>query len=279
MKLAFPAIFDDHNWHQEINSGKPGPTTALLGCVHGDEVAGLEALRRIPARIDCGKLFLVGGNPRAYAGNVRSTEENLNRCFGEDLDPDIYEVKVARRIQEILDECDYALDIHQAFGAEVFTFSEQNSLDFATRLLTTEYAITLPENNSLNLGSTDRYMSDRGKIGICLEAGDMNAKHQDENISRALGEGRRFLSLVGNILAPVETRKDKPQIIEIYHLYKTHVDFKLSPGLEDFQVVPENALVGTDGENEIRAPETSILLFSQDQESPGEEAFQLARYL
>jgi predicted deacylase len=221
----------------------------------------------------------VGGNPRAYAGNLRSTEENLNRCFGEDLDPDIYEVKVARRIQEILDECDYALDIHQAFGAEVFTFSEQNSLDFATQLLTTEYAITLPENNSLNLGSTDRYMSDRGKIGVCLEAGDMNAKIQEDNISRALGEARRFLSLAGNILAPVETRKDKPQIIEIYHLYKTHVDFKLSPGLEDFQAVPKNALVGTDGEHEIRAPETSILLFSQDQESPGEEAFQLARYL
>jgi predicted deacylase len=279
MNSTFPAIFDDRNWYQEIDSGKPGPITALLGCVHGDEVAGLEALRRIPARIDCGKLFLVGGNPRAYAGNVRSTEENLNRCFGEDLDPDLYEVRVARRIQDILDECDYALDIHQAFGAEVFTFSEQNSLDFATQLLTTEYAITLPENNSLNRGSTDRYMSDRGKIGICLEAGDMNAKHQDENITRALGEARRFLSLAGNILTPVETRKDKPQIIEIYHLYKTHIDFKLSPCLEDFQVVPKNALVGTDGENEVSAPETSILLFSQDQESPGEEAFQLARYL
>ena len=278
MTSSFPTIFDDNNWYQAFDSGKPGPVTAILGCIHGNETVGLEVLRRLPKEFDCGKLFLVGGNPRAYAENVRSTEEDLNRCFGEELNPDLYEVGVARRIQEILDQCDYALDIHQAFGAEVFTFSEQNSLELATKLLSTEYAITLPKNNSLNLGSTDRYMSDKGKIGICLEAGSMDAEDQEGNIKLALCEAQRFLSLVGNITAPAEERKNKPVAIEIYHLYKTQVDFQLLTGLSDFQVLQKNALIGTDGGREVYAPETSLLLFAQDQEGPDEEAFQLARY-
>jgi hypothetical protein len=107
----------------------------------------------------------------------------------------------------------------------------------------------------------------------------MHADDQAGNISRALGEAQRFLSLAGNNLAPVETRIGAPKIIEIYLLHKTRKDFCLAPGLRDFQVLAANELVGTDGGQKIYTPEESVLLFAQSQQGPGEEAFQLARFL
>lgn len=103
-----------------LDSGTPGPCILIVGGVHGDEPAGVQAIRElaegpVPKR---GRLVLVAvANPPAVAAKIRSisTETDLNRAFGtEGADGDTG--KQARALWSLLDkeEIDWVLDLHEA---------------------------------------------------------------------------------------------------------------------------------------------------------------------
>ncbi len=80
-----------------VGSNQDGPSVCILGGTHGDEMTGIEVVRRFlrllgavdhPAgvfeRSDvCGNLFVGFGNPEAILRRARGASQgrDLNRCF------------------------------------------------------------------------------------------------------------------------------------------------------------------------------------------------------
>ncbi len=83
-------MHDSHNAPPDrevgrVVGGDPGPTLIAVGGVHGNEPAGLEAGRRVLARIQSaglplrGELVVLGGNLGALRRGARYQHEDLNR--------------------------------------------------------------------------------------------------------------------------------------------------------------------------------------------------------
>lgn len=114
--------FTDLKMPIEVISGyKEGPTIFICSTIHGDEINGIEIIRKLLANIDenklCGKLIVIpivnifGFNDHSrYLPDRR----DLNRCF-----PGIKNGSLASQLayvfmQEIVLKSDYGIDIHSA---------------------------------------------------------------------------------------------------------------------------------------------------------------------
>ncbi len=104
----------------EINGGRSGPTVGITASIHGDELAPVEALRRLLATIDpadiSGRLLVVPVvNPLAFQSQTRHTPQdmqNLNRVFPGDPDGWLTEQLAAKMVREVIPELDVLLDLH-----------------------------------------------------------------------------------------------------------------------------------------------------------------------
>lgn len=108
-----------------FDSGMAGPHVAILGIVHGNEIAGaivLDRLLRAETRPLRGRLSLIFGNIEAYQRfdptdptATRFLEEDLNRVW----DPGVLdsarrsnELRRARALRPVLDTVDVLIDLH-----------------------------------------------------------------------------------------------------------------------------------------------------------------------
>jgi predicted deacylase len=118
------------NTHIEVfkyDSGRPGTALAVMGAVHGNEICGAIALKKLKARIDAGAIVLKAGrlilvpvaNPEGYAQNKRYIDRNLNRKFypKPESERHDYEDHLDNQICAALDGVNYLLDIH-SYDAE-----------------------------------------------------------------------------------------------------------------------------------------------------------------
>lgn len=104
----------------DIRGARPGPTVGITASVHGDEVAPVEALRRLLAEIDpdevAGRLLVAPVvNPLAFQAHMRHTPQdmqNLNRVFPGDPDGWLTEQLGRTFIEQFLDGLDVLLDLH-----------------------------------------------------------------------------------------------------------------------------------------------------------------------
>jgi len=98
----------------------PGPNVIIMGATHGNEICGTQAIQRVMADIDAGKLAIVNGsvtfvpivNPLAYAKNTRSGDRNLNRDLFPKTEPHDFEDRVANWLCPLLAKHDVLLDLH-----------------------------------------------------------------------------------------------------------------------------------------------------------------------
>ena len=98
----------------------PGPRLVVTGAVHGNETCGTQAITRVLAEVNSGKIPIVAGevtfvpvtNPLAYAKGERSGDRNLNRNLSPTSDPKEFEDHVANWLCPILARHDVLLDLH-----------------------------------------------------------------------------------------------------------------------------------------------------------------------
>jgi predicted deacylase len=115
----------------------PGPRLVVTGAVHGNEICGTQAIRRVIADIDAGALKLARGqvtfvpvtNPLAYAHRRRHGDRNLNRRLAPTNDPKEFEDHVANWLCPILAQHEVLLDLHsfQAPGPPFVMVGPQNN--------------------------------------------------------------------------------------------------------------------------------------------------------
>lgn len=102
----------------------PGPRLVVTGAVHGNETCGTQAITRVLAEVNSGKIPIVAGevtfvpvtNPLAYAKGERSGDRNLNRNLSPTNDPKEFEDHVANWLCPILARHGVLLDLHSTRG-------------------------------------------------------------------------------------------------------------------------------------------------------------------
>ncbi len=100
---------------------KPGPTLCLTATLHGDEICGIEIIRRIMDKVKVDQLagtiiFVPVVNVFGFINGSRYLPDrrDLNRCF-----PGSKNGSMASRLayiytNEVIDKCDYIIDFHTA---------------------------------------------------------------------------------------------------------------------------------------------------------------------
>lgn len=201
----------DHVWSFEADA--PGPSTVIIGAMHGNEIAGAAILDRLlgeEIRPDFGRLTLVLGNPAAYARFDatrpylnRFLDVDINRVWGSELsDPadTRAEVRRARALQPVFEGADFLLDLHtmQGNGEPVALITDKpETMAFVSAMS------TLPFVLSGRMHQPDRVrLRDHGRFGdpaaaavaIQVEAGQ---HWQREAIGTGLAVVEDFLSCAG----------------------------------------------------------------------------------
>jgi uncharacterized protein len=112
---------------------EPGPTLYVGALIHGDEIAGVEVIRRVlreevdPARMSGAVIAIPVQNPLAFrASSYHSLEDglNANRIFPGDHTESLTSRAVAAISKYALDQSDYVLDLHcNARDSVLFNFT------------------------------------------------------------------------------------------------------------------------------------------------------------
>lgn len=260
----------------KYSAPKPGPTLAIFAGVHGNERAGILALEELISslQIKAGVLYAVFANPPAIKENARFITKNINRCFQSDNQGTEYEDKRARELMIILDKCDALLDLH-AFDntdGEPFIICEDESLQVASIF---DPDIISTGWNKAEPGSADGYMFENGKIGICLENGQI--KQSEKYKELAVKSSLQFLKYFGMIDSDVEFSKNKKLHLKVkYAVIKTSEKFKMEKGFKNFQKLQEGQLLAIDDNSEYLAKDDEYIIFPKPDAPLGHEVFLIA---
>lgn len=258
-----------------------GPTSVILGGVHGDEKCGVEAIDALVStlKVKSGDVWVGYANLRAIEENERYTEANLNRMFAppdslSQQDLTSYEFQRATEIKPILNGADALLDVHASFtpGARPFAICESNAERLVSFL---PVDLVVSGFDDVEPGGTDYYMNKLGKIGICVECGYLGDPNTTDIATKSIDA---FLKTMGHIDADVPMQKIEQSYIRMYKLYKTIVNFSLEHAFDDFEEVRKNQVLGVDGDTEVLADRDGIIVFARDMDAANEEAFLLGEF-
>ncbi|WP_448564346.1 succinylglutamate desuccinylase/aspartoacylase family protein [Thalassotalea ganghwensis] len=159
---------------------KPGPTVFISAAVHGDELNGLEIIRRLIGQkqfklthgtLICVAMVNVYGviNQSRYMPDRR----DLNRCF-----PGSPKGSLAGRVahiflQEIVSHCDYGIDLHTgAIHRSNLPQIRANMTDEQTKELAEVFGAPVILNSNLVDGSLRESAVKRGTKVLLYEAGE-----------------------------------------------------------------------------------------------------------
>ena len=264
-----------------IHGSGDGPTVAIVGGIHGDEIQTVRALNHLASRtsIQFGAVHFVLGNPEAVARGERYLEFNLNRLFSENTlrgSVDSTEHRRARELMELFGRCDGLLDIHTVKNPRTTPFVICRTEDFEL-VKYLDFPIRSNGWDQIEPGGTDDFMARRRKIGVCIECG----YHEDPDVvSRASEAATTFLRLMGCVSGDRELRPTLDQrTVMATFAFKAVRPFRRAQPFPDFQPVAKGELIGWHGEEPFCATEDGILIFARDvsQNRLGAEAVVMGR--
>lgn len=261
-----------------VKKGKlPGKTVAIFAGVHGNEKAGVFALKKVikEITIEQGCVYFVFAHPLAIQKNVRQVEKNLNRCFLAENNGKTVEDKRARRLMKILDRCDALLDLHASNTKKStpFIICEKNAFDLARKM---SFGIVSSGWDAIEPGATDGYMTQNHKIALCLECGSVHSHRS--NIALAEKSVYQFLQYFGCIRKQVPYNSRKQRLIKVSReIRKKTDDFYFFKTFHDFQALKSGELIAYDGEKKYTAGQNQIIIFPNPKKNIGEEVFILGQ--
>lgn len=254
-----------------------GPTVVFFGGIHGNEPAGVIALKQVFEKLEgnqdllCGEFIGISGNLKALRTGVRFIDEDLNRIwFQNQLDTKTQTSKVLNAeeqemveiyalIKQIIKTSPppyYFIDLHTTSGeTEPFIVMNDSMLN---RSFTSNYPLPIILGIEEYLtGALLSYINEMGYVAFGFESG----QHTDE---KAVTNARNFieytLGLVGfnpmentqleGIKAKLQQYNEAPQrFYEIYyqHLIQKDSLFKMLPGFVNFQFVPKGISIAING--------------------------------
>ncbi len=291
----------------DIGDAAAGPTLILVGGIHGNEPAGVEAIRGLFARLDrdrcplTGRLLGVVGNRAALAAGQRFLSEDLNRIWRparldavrssmEGLRTE--ELELAELDEVLRDAVDAArgpaclLDLHTTSGPGPAFSVLHDTLSNRRFALALPVPITLGLEEELNGTLTD-HMTEMGVVALSLEAGQHEeAKAVDRaraafwialDVAKLLPERYRSELQAARDFLDAEER-GLPQAIEVRYRYAIPAEggYRTDPGYRSFQPVEAGDIIGRQDGQPVATPISGLLLMPLYQPQ-GEDGFFVAR--
>jgi len=288
-------------------TGRPGPTVVVTGGVHGNEPAGLHALRRVLARLEGerlplrGELWAVGGNLRALAEDRRFIDRDLNRRWTReamaelvnagptDAAEDHEQLELLTTLAPLLVRGGppiVFLDLHTTSGpSEPFSCMPDV-------LRNRGIALALPIPLVLGLeevleGSLLGYLCDMGHIGVAVEGG----QHRDPAtidfheaaiwialVAAGGLDAMHVVDLAEHRARLIAANRGLPPVVEIRVRHGVRAEdepFAMEPGFENFQPIIKGQMVARDRNGPIVAPRTGLMMLPRYQ-GQGDDGFFVA---
>lgn len=162
-----------------INGRKPGPYLWLSGAIHGDEINGVEIIRRVLPRLDARKLAgavisVPVVNVFGFLNQSRHLPDrrDLNRMF-----PGSNRGSLASRLAylfmtEVVSKCEYGIDLHTAAGARTNLPQVRADLnDAETRKLAVAFGTSVAIHAKVRDGSLRQAATELGIKVLLYESG------------------------------------------------------------------------------------------------------------
>lgn len=292
--------------------GPGAPTLVVVGGIHGNEPAGVEASRRVvrvlTPRADQlkGSVVFLVGNVQALALGRRFVDRDLNRAWtpegvaaldrrsaGGSADPPIAEDVEQRELMQVLDsilaEAEgpvYLLDLHTTSG-DGGPFST-----VADALPNRQIALQLPVPLVLGLeelveGTLHEYLATRDCVTVAFETGQ-----HDEPAAIDRAEAGIWIMLVATgvadegalmEVAPARDRLERdasrlPRVLEMRyrHAVVPEDSFRMHAGYGNFQRVRKGEILAEDRDGPVLSPETARILMPLYQ-AQGQDGFFIVR--
>ncbi|WP_341539408.1 succinylglutamate desuccinylase/aspartoacylase family protein [Reinekea marinisedimentorum] len=190
-----------------IRSKKPGPTVLVCAAIHGDELNGIDIVRRLihmkSLRLTCGSLVLV---PMVNVYGVLDQSRylpdrrDLNRAFPGSAKGSFAGRVAEQFMTEIVEVCDYGIDLHTgAIHRSNLPQIRANLKDEETLRVARSFGVPVILNAELRDGSLRQAGSEKGIRFLVYEAGQ--ALRFDEMSIRAGVRG------VLNVLVALDMKK------------------------------------------------------------------------
>ncbi len=284
-----------------------GPTLICAAALHGNEPAGVEALKRVLDTLQAhprsfsGRLVALLGNTEAFSQGRRYVERDLNRTWEKDKIAQLtahkaedlkYEDREQFELLEVLKSATkgnpgdvYFMDLHTS-SADGPPFAVLND-SLHSRSFARKFPLPLVLGFEEELrGTLADYMDSLGHVSAGLEAGQHSSPlavdHLESLIWIALvSAGNLSQEQVPGIQDHYRRLADScrhlPSFIEVRyrHPIKREDEFVMRPGYQSFQKVEAGQLLALDRQGDLTAPGKAFLLLPLYQKE-GEDGFFLA---
>ncbi|MFQ5502498.1 MAG: succinylglutamate desuccinylase/aspartoacylase family protein [Phycisphaerae bacterium] len=265
---------------------RPGPSIVVVGGIHGNEDAGILALKRVFKTLEkirptfSGQLVGIAGNLTALQRGERFISEDLNRAWTPDrvarikrADPNPLEQIEDIEMHGLLTALEAAFD--SARGPVYFLDLHTSSAPGAPFVLLGDtlrnrrFALKFPVPVILGLeeqidGVLLEYVNSLGHIALGFEAGQHDAPESIDYFEAAL-----WIALIeagaidANHVPEAHTARERltrsvdhlPSVLEIRYRHGIEPDdgFTMRPGFTNFKVVRAGDVLASDEEGEVRA--------------------------
>ena len=303
----FPGSVEEKHLIGTFAGQRTGPSLICAAGIHGNEPAGVEALKRVLDTLQAhpqtffGKLVALLGNTEAFSQGRRYVEKDLNRMWekewiarltahkAEDLE---HEDREQFELLEVLKSATkgnpgdvYFMDLHTS-SADGPPFAVLNdSLHSRSFARTFPLPLVLGFEEELR-GTLADYMDSLGHVSAGFEAGQHTLPQAVDHLESLI-----WIALVssGNLSREqvpeiqnhyqrlADCCGDLPSFIEVRyrHPVKREDEFVMQPGFRSFQEVESGQLLARDRQGDLTAPGRAFLLLPLYQKE-GEDGFFLA---
>jgi succinylglutamate desuccinylase len=281
-----------------------GPVVVIFSGIHGNELAGLHASRRLAETLskDTGRLkgsvYMVSGNLKAIRQGVRYLDRDLNRIWGdfskEDRSTDLAQSSEWKEANELVGVLDEIANEHE-YVTKDLSFIDLHTTSakscafilFNDTLKNRDRAADFPVPQILGIeetihGTLMSYINDLGFPAIGFEAG----KHEDER-SIARTEAFLWLYLHHAGILPLKARDlhhhesvisgendlgDEYYEITYHHYVEDAAKFKMKDGYYNFDTVRKGDLLAFYDDEPVYAPKNG-LIFMPLYQTKGSDGF------
>lgn len=282
----------------------PGPTIVFFGGIHGNETAGVFALKKVFEKIKTmpinGTVYGISGNLKALKKNQRYLNQDLNRLWiNGNLDSlktrkelsteEKEQQKLFAILQDILKEETgpfYFIDLHT---------TSSKTLPFITindALINRKFSSLFPVPIVLGIeeyldGPLLSYINQLGYVSLGFESGQHDAVNAVTNSEAFVYLSLVFTGILDKEYVPEyelfinKLKKESQSISDIYevtYLYKLHEGekFTMKPCFESFQDIKKGEVLAVSEGKEIPSP-AKAKLFMPLYQTKGKEGFFIIR--